>query len=120
MGVYRAGKIINPKTAKSQMTGGMIWGVGQALLEHSAMDHSLGRYLSKNLAGYLVTVNADIPVLEAEFAEEFDRHASPIGARGIGELGAVGVGAAIANAVYHATGIRVRSLPIAPEVLLQQ
>jgi xanthine dehydrogenase YagR molybdenum-binding subunit len=119
VGVYSAGRIINPKTAGSQMTGGMIWGVGQALLEHSAMDHSLGRYLSKNLAGYLVPVNADIPVLEAHFADEVDPHASPLGARGIGELGAVGVGAAIVNAAFHATGIRVRRVPITPEMLLQ-
>lgn len=118
VGVYSAGRIINPTTARSQMTGGMVWGIGQALLEHSAMDHSLGRYLSKNLAGYLVPVNADVPALEAHFVDEYDEHASAIGARGIGELGAVGVAAAVGNAVYHATGVRVRELPIRPEVLL--
>jgi xanthine dehydrogenase YagR molybdenum-binding subunit len=118
VGVYSAGRIINPKTARSQIIGGMIWGLGQALLEHSAMDHTLGRYLSKNLSGYLVPVNADVPGLEVSFVDEVDTHASALGAKGIGELGAVGVGPAIANAVWHATGIRVRELPILPETLL--
>ena len=100
------------------MTGGMIWGIGQALLERSETDGELGRFLSKNLAGYLVPVNADIGQLEAYFIDEVDPHASPLGAKGIGELGATGVAAAVANAVYHATGVRVRDLPIAPERLL--
>ncbi|MGH8653442.1 MAG: xanthine dehydrogenase family protein molybdopterin-binding subunit [Gammaproteobacteria bacterium] len=116
--VYSAGKIINPKTARSQMTGGIIWGIGQALLERSEMDPRLGRFLSKNLAGYLVPVNADVPEIDTSFVDEFDAHASPIGARGIGELGAVGIGAAIANAVFHATGVRVREVPIRPEHLM--
>jgi xanthine dehydrogenase YagR molybdenum-binding subunit len=120
VGVYSAGRIINPKTAASQMTGGMVWGTGQALLEESAMDPVLGRYLSKNLAGYLVPVNLDIPDLHVEFVDEFDAHASPLGARGIGELGATGMAAAIANAVFHATGVRVRRLPIRPESLLRR
>jgi xanthine dehydrogenase YagR molybdenum-binding subunit len=118
VGVYSAGRIINPKTARSQILGGMIWGTGQALLEASELDPELGRYLSKNLAGYLVPVNADIPALDVSFVDEVDPHASPLGAKGIGELGAVGVGPAIANAVSHATGVRVRSLPIRPEMLL--
>jgi len=118
VGAYSAGRIINPKTARSQMTGGMIWGIGQALLERSETDGELGRFLSKNLAGYLVPVNADIGQLEAYFVDEVDRHASALGAKGIGELGATGVAAAVANAVYHATGVRVRDLPIAPERLL--
>jgi xanthine dehydrogenase YagR molybdenum-binding subunit len=117
-GVYNAGKIINPKTARSQMIGGITWGIGQALLERSEMDHRLGRFLSKNLAGYLVPVNADVPEIDASFVEDFDAIAGPIGARGIGELGAIGVGAAIANAVFHATGVRIREVPIRPEMLL--
>ncbi len=119
VGVYSAGRIVNPKTAKSQMIGGMAWGVGQALLEASEMDRTLGRYLSKNLAAYLLPVNADLGSVEVSFVDEFDGHASAIGARGIGELGAVGVGAAIANAVWHATGVRVRDVPIRPEMLLE-
>ena len=118
VGVYSAGRIVNPMTARSQIIGGIAWGVGQALLEASEMDRTLGRYLSKNLAGYLLPVNADVPAVDVSFVDEFDPHASTIGARGIGELGAVGVGPAIANAVWHATGIRVRDLPIRPEVLL--
>ena len=118
VGVYSAGKILNAKTARSQMTGGIIWGIGQALLERSETDPGLGRFLSKNLSGYLVPVNADVPEIDASFVEEFDPHASPLGARGIGELGAIGIGPAIANAVFHATGVRVRKVPIRPEHLL--
>lgn len=119
VGVYSAGRIINPKTARSQITGGMIWGLGQALLEASEVDQNLGRFVSKNLAGYLVPVSADVPPLDASFIEdEVDEAASLLGAKGIGELGAVGVGPAIANAVHHATGVRVRDLPIRPETLL--
>jgi xanthine dehydrogenase YagR molybdenum-binding subunit len=115
---YSAGRIINPKTARSQMIGGLTWGIGQALLEHSAMDHRLGRFLSKNLAGYLVPVNADVGRIDVSFVEEFDSELNPVGARGIGELGAIAIGAAIANAVFHATGVRVRELPIRPEMLM--
>jgi xanthine dehydrogenase YagR molybdenum-binding subunit len=117
--VYSAGRIVNPKTARSQMTGGLIWGIGQALLEASEVDLQLGRFVSKNLAGYLVPVNADVPELDVSFIEdEVDPHAGRIGGKGVGELAAVGIGAAIANAVFHATGIRVRELPIRPEMLL--
>jgi len=118
VGFYSAGKIINPRTARSQMTGGIIWGIGQALLERSEMDADLGRFLSKNFSGYLVPTNADVQEIDASFVEEFDAHASPLGARGIGELGALGVAPAIANAVFHATGIRVREVPIRPEHLM--
>jgi xanthine dehydrogenase YagR molybdenum-binding subunit len=116
---YSAGRIINPKTARSQMTGGIIWGYGQAVLEESAMDATLGRFLSKNLAGVVVPVNADIPPIDVFFVEEHDPYASLLGARGIGELGAVGVAPAILNAVYHATGKRVRDLPLRIERLLE-
>ena len=119
VGVYSSGRIMNPKTAKSQMIGGMAWGVGQALLEASEMDRALGRYLSKNLAGYLLPVNADLGSVDVSFVDEVDPHASAIGSRGVGELGAVGVGPAIANAVWHATGVRVRDVPIRPEMLLE-
>jgi xanthine dehydrogenase YagR molybdenum-binding subunit len=109
---YSAGRIINPKTARSQMTGGIIWGYGQAVLEESPIDAKLGRYVSKNLAGVMVPVHADIPDIDVFFVDEHDPHASLTGARGIGELGAVGIAPAIVNAVYHATGKRVRDLPI--------
>ncbi len=118
VGVYSAGRIITPKTARSQMTGGMIWGLGQALFERTELEHKYGRYVSKDLANYLLPVNADVPALDASFVDEVDKHASPLGAKGIGELGAVGVASAIANAVYHATGMRVLDLPITIETLL--
>jgi xanthine dehydrogenase YagR molybdenum-binding subunit len=118
VGGYSAGRIINPKTARSQMTGGIIWGYGQAVLEESPMDPALGRFLSKNLAGVVVPVHADIPPIDVFFVDEHDPHASLLGARGIGELGAVGVAPAILNAVYHATGTRVRDLPLRIERVL--
>ena len=117
--VYSAGRIVNPMTARSQMIGGLTWGLGQALLESSEFDVRFGRYVSKNLAGYLLPVSADVPELDVSFIEdEVDERASAFGGKGIGELGAVGIGPAIANAVYHATGVRVREVPIRPETLL--
>jgi xanthine dehydrogenase YagR molybdenum-binding subunit len=113
VGCYSAGRILNPVTARSQMIGGIIWGYGRAMLEVSVMDPRYGRYLSKNLSGVMLPVNADIPRdVDVCFIEEHDPHASAIGARGIGELGEVGVAAAITNAIYHATGRRIRKLPV--------
>jgi xanthine dehydrogenase YagR molybdenum-binding subunit len=118
VGAYDAGRIINPRTARSQAIGGIIWGVGQALLEQSETDAALGRFLHRNYSGYLVPTNADIPELDILFVDEFDEEASPLGAKGLGELTAVSVAPAIANAVYHATGKRVRDLPITIEKLM--
>jgi xanthine dehydrogenase YagR molybdenum-binding subunit len=118
VGAYDAGRIINPKTARSQAIGGIIWGVGQALLEQSETDPTLGQFINRNYSGYLVPTNADIPKLDVLFAGGFDEEASPLGAKGLGELTAVSVAPAIANAVYHATGKRVRDLPITIEKLL--
>jgi xanthine dehydrogenase YagR molybdenum-binding subunit len=118
VGAYDAGRIINPKTARSQAIGGIIWGVGQALLEQSETDPAMGRFLNRNYSGYLVPTNADIPELDILFVGEFDEEASPLGVKGLGELTAVSVAPAIANAVYHATGKRVRDLPIRIENLL--
>ncbi|HEY2467546.1 MAG TPA: xanthine dehydrogenase family protein molybdopterin-binding subunit [Terracidiphilus sp.] len=118
VGVYDCGRVINPKTARSQAIGGIIWGVGQALLEQSETDPAMGRFLNRNYSGYLVPTSADIPKLDVSFVGEFDDEASPIGAKGLGELTAVSVTPAIANAVYHATGKRVRDLPITVEKLL--
>ena len=116
LGAYSVGRVMNPVLARSQVTGGMIWGIGQALLERSDVD-ATGRYVSQDLAGYLVPTQADVPDLEVHFVEEVDLNANPLGARGVGEIGAVGVGAAVANAVYHATGIRVREVPVRVEML---
>jgi CO/xanthine dehydrogenase FAD-binding subunit len=105
VGSYSVGRIINARTAKAQMTGGIVWGWGMAAMEQSPFDTTLGRFVSKNLAGVAIPVNADIPAdITIHFVDEVDEHASPIGARGIGELGATGVAAAVANAVFHATG----------------
>ena len=118
VGAYDAGRIINPKTARSQAIGGIIWGVGQALLEQSETDPASGQFTNRNYSGYLVPSNADIPELDVLFVGDFDEEASPLGAKGLGELTAVSVAPAIANAVYHATGKRIRDLPVALEKLL--
>jgi xanthine dehydrogenase YagR molybdenum-binding subunit len=118
VGAYDAGRIINPKTARSQAIGGIIWGVGQALLEQSETDPASGQFINRNYSGYLVPTNADIPELDALFVGGFDEEASPLGAKGLGELTAVSVAPAVANAVYHATGKRIRDLPITMEKLL--
>ncbi len=113
-----AGKIVNPKGAHNQEIGGVVWGVGMALTEETEIDHRLGRIMNPNLAGYHVPVNADIGEIETIFVEEIDKIVNPLGAKGLGELGMVGVPAAIANAVFHATGKRIRDLPITPDKLL--
>ncbi len=115
VGVYSAGRIINPVTARAQMTGGIIWGWGKATMEESDQEPVHGRWLAKNLSNVAVPVNADIPAdIDVSFTEEYDEAASLIGARGIGELGATGVDAAVAAAVHDAVGVRVRNLPILP------
>jgi xanthine dehydrogenase YagR molybdenum-binding subunit len=118
VGAYDAGRIINPKTARSQAIGGIIWGVGQALLEQSETDPASGQFINRNYSGYLVPTNADIPELDVLFVGGFDEEASPLGAKGLGELTAVSVAPAITNAVYHATGKRIRDLPVTLEKLL--
>ncbi|TXK23529.1 xanthine dehydrogenase family protein molybdopterin-binding subunit [Pontibacter qinzhouensis] len=106
------GRILNAKTAHSQILGGVVWGISMALQEDTFMDHTFGRFMNHDLAEYHVPVNADIRDIEVIFVEEQDKVASPIGVKGLGEIGLVGVAAAIANAIYHATGKRVRDLPI--------
>ena len=118
VGAYDAGRIINPKTARSQAIGGIIWGVGQALLEQSETDPASGQFINRNYSGYLVPTNADIPELDVLFVGGFDEEASPLGTKGLGELTAVSVAPAIANAIYHATGKRIRDLPVTVEKLL--
>ncbi len=106
-----AGRILNPKTARSQVMGGVVWGLGMALEEEGVIDHKFGRIMTHNLADYHVPVNADVHDIDVIFVEEHDKF-NPLGAKGLGEIGIVGVAAAIANAVFHATGVRVRELPI--------
>jgi xanthine dehydrogenase YagR molybdenum-binding subunit len=113
-----AGRIVNPKTAGNQIAGGVVWGIGQALHEETMIDHTLGRYMNHNLAEYHVPVNADIGEVDVIFVEENDEIVNALGSKGVGEIGIVGVAAAVANAIYHATGKRVRDLPITMDKLL--
>jgi xanthine dehydrogenase YagR molybdenum-binding subunit len=113
-----AGRILNRKTAHSQIMGGVVWGIGMALHEETLYDHRFGRIMNANIAEYHVPVNADIHDIEVIFVDEPDRLINPLGIKGLGEIGIVGVAAAVANAVYHATGKRVRSLPITLDKVL--
>jgi xanthine dehydrogenase YagR molybdenum-binding subunit len=106
-----AGRILNLKTARSQILGGVVWGIGMALHEETAIDHRTGRIMNANIAEYHVPVHADVPEIEVIFVDEAD-DSNPLGLKGVGEIGIVGVAGAIANAVYHATGKRIRDLPI--------
>lgn len=118
LGVYGAGRIVNPKLAASQCTGGMVGGIGMALMERTVLDARDGRPVNAHMADYLVPVNLDIPHVEALFVEEEDPHVNPLGVKGLGEVALVGMAPAIANAVFHATGKRVRTLPIRIEDVL--
>jgi xanthine dehydrogenase YagR molybdenum-binding subunit len=118
-GAYGAGRILNPKTARSQIIGGIIYGIGMALLEDTLIDPRNGRYMNAELDEYHLPVHADVPAIDVTFIDEKDEHVNPIGVKGIGEIGITGVAAAIANAVYHATGVRVRDLPITLDRVLQ-
>jgi xanthine dehydrogenase YagR molybdenum-binding subunit len=115
---FAGGRILNARTAKSQLQGGMIWGIGMALMEETRIDKQRGFFSNTNLADYLVPVNADIPAIEALLVEEVDPYVNPVGSKGLGEIGIVGVAAAVANAVYNATGKRIRSLPITADKLI--
>ena len=118
VGAFAPGRVLNPKTARSQLMGGMLWGLGQAVLEGTRMDSRLGRWANASLGEYLVPVNADAPDVDVELVEVQDDVVNPLGVKGVGEIGQVGAAAAIANAVFHATARRVRDLPIAVEALL--
>jgi xanthine dehydrogenase YagR molybdenum-binding subunit len=118
VGAFAAARVMNTRTARSQYRGGMIWGVSSALHEATEIDRRRARYVNDNLADYLTPVNADIDQLEVIMVPEEDRDVNPAGVKGIGELANVGTAAAIANAVYHATGKRIRDLPIRIEKLL--
>jgi len=118
LGVFVAGRIFNAKTARSQLLGGMIWGVSAALHEEAVVDPRYGSFINHDLASYLVPVHADIPNIEVVMLDSFDDKANELGAKGIGELGICGAGAAVANAVFNATGVRVREFPITIEKLL--
>jgi xanthine dehydrogenase YagR molybdenum-binding subunit len=120
VGAMSGGRIINPKLAAGQVRGGMIWGLGQALMEESVPDERAGAWANGNFAEALVPTNLDVPLIEPILIEEDDSRASSLGVKGIGEIGITGVAAAIANAVYNATGQRQYELPIKPDVLLRR
>ncbi|MFN8202962.1 MAG: molybdopterin cofactor-binding domain-containing protein [Solirubrobacteraceae bacterium] len=119
LGVFAAGRILNPRTARSQFVGGMTMGMAMALMEESVVDPAFGDFLNHDLAQYHVPVNADVHAIEAHWIDETDPDANPIGVKGIGEIGIVGTAAAVGNAFFHATGVRLRDLPLRPDRVLQ-
>ena len=119
LGVFAAGRILNEKTARSQCLGGMTFGIGAALTEELVHDPRNGKLVNRDLAEYHLPVNADVPQLEVHFLEERDVHANPLQAKGLGELGISGAGAAIANAVYNACGVRVRDFPLTLDKIIK-
>jgi xanthine dehydrogenase YagR molybdenum-binding subunit len=118
VGAFAAGRIINPRMVRSQLCGGMIWGVSFALHEHAIIDPRSGRTMNPNLGEYHVPVNADVPSVEALLVEEYDPHVNALGIKGVGEIGITGTAGAVANAVWHATGVRVRKFPITLDRLI--
>ncbi len=118
VGAFAAGRVINPRLVESQYFGGMVWGLSFALLEEAVTDGRTGRPMNGNLADYHIAVNADVPAMEAILVEEHDPHVNELGVKGVGEIAITGTAGAIVNAVWHATGVRVRSTPITPEKLI--
>ncbi|WP_334663673.1 xanthine dehydrogenase family protein molybdopterin-binding subunit [Streptomyces cyaneofuscatus] len=117
LGIFAAGRIVNPLTARNQLVGGMTWGISMALHEEAVRDRNTGRHYAPDLAGYHVATHADVPDIEADWVEDHDPD-DPVGIKGVGEIGIVGAAAAVANAVWHATGVRHRNLPIRPDRIL--
>jgi xanthine dehydrogenase YagR molybdenum-binding subunit len=118
LGVFAAGRILNPITARSQMLGGMTMGIGAALMEENQVDPRYGSFINQDLANYHVPVNADIGAMEVVFLDDEDQHGNPLGSKGLGELGICGAGAAVVNAIHNATGARVREFPATLDKLL--
>jgi xanthine dehydrogenase YagR molybdenum-binding subunit len=118
LGVFTAGRILNARTARSQGIGGLIWGLGSALHEETGVDERYAQFMNNDLAGYHVPAHADIGEIDAIFLEERDDKSNPLKSKGIGELGICGAGAAVANAIYNACGVRVRSYPITLDKLI--
>jgi xanthine dehydrogenase YagR molybdenum-binding subunit len=119
LGVFDCGRILNAKTARNQAIGGMIWGLSYALHEEAVVDQRSGAFVTRDLAEYHLPVNADVGEIDAYFVEEPDRHANPLGVKGIGELGNAGAGAAVTNAIYNACGVRVRDFPLTLDKILR-
>ena len=120
LGVFAVGKVLNPRLARSQLIGGMTFGLGMALMEEGHPDAQYGGFGNENLADYHVPSHADVRDIEAVWIDEVDDNINPMGSKGIGEIGNVGSAAAIANAVFNATGVRVRDLPVRPDKITEQ
>ncbi len=120
IGAFAAGRVINPRLVESQYFGGMVWGISFALLEEAIIDKRTGRPMNGNLGDYHVTVNADVPMMEAILVEEHDPYVNELGVKGVGEIGVTGTAGAIINAIWHATGVRVRSTPVTLDKLIGQ
>jgi xanthine dehydrogenase YagR molybdenum-binding subunit len=118
LGVFAVDRILNAKGARSQMLGGMTWGIGAALMEENSVDPRYGSFVNQDLASYHVAVNADVGEMDVVFLHEDDPHGSPLGSKGIGELGICGAGAAVINAIHNASGTRIRNFPATPDKLL--
>jgi xanthine dehydrogenase YagR molybdenum-binding subunit len=118
LGVYSVGRVVNPMTARSQLLGGLTMGMSAALFEESVRDPRFGHVVTQDLATYHVAAHADVAGIEAEWLDESTTEFTPMGSRGIGEIGIVGTAAAVANAAYHATGVRVRDLPLTADAFL--
>jgi xanthine dehydrogenase YagR molybdenum-binding subunit len=118
VGTFGVGQVLNAKTARSQLMGGMVWAMGMALLEQSVIDPHSGRFITQDLADYHLPTHLDVPEIEVHVVPEEDLHVNEIGAKGIGEIGITGTVAAISNAIFHATGRRVRDLPVTLDKLL--
>ena len=118
VGAFAAGRVINPKLVRSQLLGGMIWGVSFALHEEAVVERRSGRVMNANLAEYHMPVNADVPSMDVLTVEEHDPHVNALGIKGVGEIGVTGSAGAVANAVWHATGVRVRRFPVRIEELV--
>src|ERR1700730_4417143 len=116
--VMDIGRVINTKTARSQAIGRVVCGIGMALMEEGLLDSESGRFITHDLGAYHVPVNSDVPDIDVSFIDEPDQNFNPVGARGVGEIGITGVAAAIANAVYHATGKRILDLPVTMDKLI--
>ena len=119
VGAFDAGHVMNAKTAHSQLMGGIVYGIGMALFEETLVDEETGRVVNANISDYVMPVNADIPAIQTIIVPNNDTISNPLGAKGIGELPMVGVAAAVANAVWHATGVRVRKVPIRIEDVME-
>jgi xanthine dehydrogenase YagR molybdenum-binding subunit len=118
LGVFSIGRAINPTTLRSQLIGGMTMVLSMALHEESVRDHRFGHVVTQDLATYHISSHADIPDIDAIWLDDVDEHSNPMGSRGAGEIGIVGSPAAVVNAIYHATGVRVRDLPVTCDALL--